>query len=329
MKYFVMLLLCISQTSYASCHGRFINPITDICWSCILPISIGGFNIGKGNTPSKRDTKNPSSPICLCTKNNIPIPGIAVGFWEPVRLVDVTQTPYCMTLLGGLKLGNDFKKTGSWQKSYETNAHDKHSFYQLHYYIYPIIYWLELLTDFACLEKSTFDVGYMSEFDVTWNDEKLQNLLNPESFLFANPIAQSASALDCASATLDFAQDNLFWCAGCYGNLYPLSGYNANHSSGVQTSSLLTTRILAKLHKIGLAKETSTSDSSVNGRLCKKVTNLKLKKSQYKLQMLYPKSTQCWPLGYSDMLYSPYKEYPNDGQDFGYLVYRKVNCCAL
>ena len=25
----------------ATCTGKFPNPITDICWSCILPISIG------------------------------------------------------------------------------------------------------------------------------------------------------------------------------------------------------------------------------------------------------------------------------------------------
>ncbi|WP_234000704.1 TraU family protein, partial [Erythrobacter sp. HI0019] len=24
------------------CTGSFVNPITDICWSCLFPISIGG-----------------------------------------------------------------------------------------------------------------------------------------------------------------------------------------------------------------------------------------------------------------------------------------------
>ena len=33
------------------CHGRFVNPITDICWSCILPISIGSISTGKGLSP--------------------------------------------------------------------------------------------------------------------------------------------------------------------------------------------------------------------------------------------------------------------------------------
>jgi conjugal transfer pilus assembly protein TraU len=61
----------------------------------------------------------------------------------------------------------------------------------VHYYIYPLIYWLELITDWVCLEKSTFDVAYISELDVTWNDPKLQSLFNPESFLFGNIVAQA------------------------------------------------------------------------------------------------------------------------------------------
>ena len=94
----LIMVIFLPLSSYASnCQGRFVNPISDICWSCLMPISIGGFNIGKGQPPKKRDTKNPISPLCLCTKANIPIAGIAIGFWEPVRLIDVTRTPYCLT----------------------------------------------------------------------------------------------------------------------------------------------------------------------------------------------------------------------------------------
>ena len=315
-----------------TCHGRAVNPISDICWSCLLPISIGGLSVGKGNAPKKRDTKNPGSPLCLCTKGNVPLPGIAVGFWEPTRLVDVTRTPYCMTNLGGMQLGTgNLKKVSSYARGYGDN-HSHHSFYHVHYYMYPLIYWLELITDFACLEQSTFDVLYMSELDATWNDEKLQSLINPEVFLFGNPIAQAACAVDCAAATVDLPNDSMFWCAGCLGNIYPFSGANADHVGGVQASSLYTARVLAKLHRIGMAEETSTNDSKINGKLCRKNKAFKIKKSQYKLQMVNPipsgNGIGCWPLGLSDVLYSSFKEYPYDGQDFGYLIWRKTNCCA-
>ena len=74
-----------------SCHGRFVNPISDICWRCVLPISIGGFSLGDGVAPAKRDTKNPVSPVCACIKGTppLPIPGISLGFWEPVESVDI------------------------------------------------------------------------------------------------------------------------------------------------------------------------------------------------------------------------------------------------
>ncbi|MHC0449638.1 MAG: TraU family protein [Candidatus Lariskella arthropodorum] len=28
-----------------ACQGRFLNPITDICWSCIFPITVGSVPI--------------------------------------------------------------------------------------------------------------------------------------------------------------------------------------------------------------------------------------------------------------------------------------------
>jgi conjugal transfer pilus assembly protein TraU len=334
-KLILILGIMLPNSAYANfpCSGHFVNPITDICWSCLLPITIGPIPVAMGGGIKNRDIKNPTSPLCLCTKANIPIPGVAVGFWEPARLVDITRTPYCMTNLGGVQMGpTNLTKVSSYHRGY--GKHIEHtSFYHLHYYIYPLIYWLELITDFICLEKSTFDVAYMSEFDITWNDDKMTQLINPEAWLFGNPIAQAACVLDCASATVSTPMDSLFWCAGCWGNMYPLSGGNADHIGGVQNSSLLTTRILSKLHRLGLAQETSTNDSSPNGKLCRKNRAMKIKKSQYKLQMTNPKSTSgpigCWPLGLSDALYSSFKEYPNDGEDWGYLIWRKKNCCAF
>jgi conjugal transfer pilus assembly protein TraU len=328
----LVIVMPISANASVTCKGHFVNPITDVCWGCLLPIPIGGFEIGKGVTPKKRDIKNPTSPVCACSKlgQPIPIPGISIGFWEPVRLVDVTRTPYCMVNLGGIALGSDAKKISSYQKK---GGSAGRSFYHVHYYVYPLIYWLELITDFMCLEQSTFDVAYMSEFDITWNDSKLQSLLNPEAILFGNPLAQAACGLDCASATATTAIDSMFWCAGCLGNMYPFSGANADHVGGVQNSSLLTTRIISKMHRIGLAQETSTTDASINGGICRKSRALKIKKSQYKLQMTNPKSSSdgigCWPLGLSDMAYSAFKEYPYDGQDWGYLIWRKKNCCLF
>ena len=60
---------------------------------------------------------------------------------------------------------------------------------------------MELLTDMACLEQSSFDIAYVTEIDPLWQDDVLTALINPEVALFANPIAQVACAADCGAAT--------------------------------------------------------------------------------------------------------------------------------
>ena len=76
-----------AQTPPSKCTGKFVNPVTDICWSCIFPISLGGAKLW----PGRPDTNNPDLPICAC---GTPIPriGLAVGFWEPARMIDVTPS---------------------------------------------------------------------------------------------------------------------------------------------------------------------------------------------------------------------------------------------
>ena len=61
------------------CKGQFINPITDVCWECLFPITIGSIEL-KGS--DKPDTKNSKSPVCLCIKNKMLIPGVTGGFFS-------------------------------------------------------------------------------------------------------------------------------------------------------------------------------------------------------------------------------------------------------
>ena len=89
---FIMTFLGVVSNSFTKpCVGKFVNPVTDICWDCMLPIRIGPMP----NLSRQIDTKNPSNPVCMCKRppNPVPMPGIAVSFWEAVRLVDVTRTP--------------------------------------------------------------------------------------------------------------------------------------------------------------------------------------------------------------------------------------------
>ncbi|WP_181854088.1 TraU family protein, partial [Klebsiella pneumoniae] len=95
----MFFLICIAFSTFSgraaadpSCEGRFVNPITDVCWRCIFPLSLGSVQVGKGDLP---DTSNPGSPLQLCPAPP-PIfvrPGLAIGYWEPMAMTDVSRSP--------------------------------------------------------------------------------------------------------------------------------------------------------------------------------------------------------------------------------------------
>ena len=61
------VVLWTGPASAESCTGRFVNPISDVCWECLFPISIGPIRMG--SAAGAPDTPNPSSPICFCGRN--------------------------------------------------------------------------------------------------------------------------------------------------------------------------------------------------------------------------------------------------------------------
>ena len=327
-----IILFAIATTALAkNCPGKFINPISDVCWRCVFPISIGKMTV---NMKGREDTENPEFPICLCPRGPIPVfPGLAIGFWEPVRLVDVTRKPYCMIGLGGISFGgNASVGHGYHSRLSDAKRGSNKSFYQVHWYIYPLVSWLQLLADFMCMEDMDVDVAYMTELDPLWNDDELSLVLNAEASLFGGKIAQLACAADCVAASANLPLNILFWCAGCQGSMYPFTGTVMGHTGGVQASMLIAQRMMAKLHRQLLLPGTSGKQA-----LCKKYIAPIIIKDQYKLQMVYPRPTAtdgpgykcCMPLGRTDVFFGSTREYPEVGEDYSYLVWRKRNCCVL
>ncbi|MCY4028082.1 MAG: TraU family protein, partial [Acidobacteria bacterium] len=201
-------LLWSAPASAQSCTGRFVNPISDVCWECLFPISIGPLTIG--SVGGVVDTPNPSSPICFCG-SPIPRIGLSLGVWEPARLVDVTRTPWCFPNLGGLTIDPGLPAArGRTSSSGGDGAQG--SVWHAHYYMYPLLSWIGVLLDLGCLEGGSLDIAWVSELDPAWLDDELSFLLNPEAALFANLPAQAACAADCAAASAGLPLDPLFWC---------------------------------------------------------------------------------------------------------------------
>jgi conjugal transfer pilus assembly protein TraU len=253
--------------------------------------------------------------------------GLSIGYWEPARLVDITRHPFCFVNLGGMSLSFGHSlRTGTI--STRLNG-SQNSSYHVHWYVYPLIYWLGLITDAICVEHSGFDLAYLTELDPLWQDDELTFLLNPEAILFSNRVAQAACAADCVSASAHLPNDKLFWCAGCQGPMYPMTGHVAAHESGSQASVLLLERMTFKLHREGLLPCVSGKKA-----LCTPYFKPIMDKSAYRYQMVYPLATTharfgCNPYGRTTVLWESAHEYPVKGEDFGYLIWRKRNCCAF
>jgi conjugal transfer pilus assembly protein TraU len=321
-----MLMLCTMGVQASTCTGRFVNPVTDICWSCVLPISIGSIPIVPGG---QRDIANPSSPICACP-GTPPRVGVTLGFWEPARQIDVTRTPFCMVALGGVSL-NPGIDLGMGAQNTRLTGTATTSFYHVHYYVNPVLAWMQVLLDFACLESTPFDIAYMTEFDPLWQDDDLALILNPDAILFANPISVAACAVDCVAATAGFGRPELFWCAGCQGAVYPLTGRVSVHIGGVQASTLLAQRMMAKMHRELIAWGYHGSAA-----LCSPYILPVMDKTAYKTQMTYPVPSTlkldgrcCQTFGETTQLWGAGREFPIKGEDFSYLIFRKRNCCAF
>lgn len=324
---FLIYLFSMSASASNLCQGKFANPITDVCWSCLFPITIGSVPVVSASQP---DTQNPSLPVCTCpmVPTGMRI-GITMGFWEPIALVDVTRRPYCMVNLGGMQLTSG--KLGSNGAVDKGDPVHNGSFYYVHWYKFPLMYWLNLLTDLACVEQGDFDIAYLTELDPTWGDDDLTFLLNPEALLFGNVVAQTACVADSMATLANLPIDSLFWCAGSQGSMYPLNGMVQEHLGGVQASTLLTERMTYKMHREGLLWDSIGQNSPA---ICSQYPTPIIPKSRYRYQMVNPIPTAsggedgCHAFGHTTTLWESFHEYPYKGEDFGYLVWRKRNCCA-
>ncbi|HBC7186385.1 TPA: conjugal transfer pilus assembly protein TraU [Morganella morganii] len=305
------------------CEGRWFNPITDVCWMCMFPMSLGSVKVSPSILP---DTSNPASPIQFCPA---PPPifqriGIAIGFWEPFATVDVTRAPTCMVNMGGFQIPISKVGTGKATKSAGDSTG---TFYHVHWYKYPLISWLNIIESAACMQGGEYDIAYLTEIDPMWNDDELALFTNPEAIVFGNPIAQLACAADAVASELGMPLDPLFWCAGAHGSVYPFSGSINHESSGLNSSVLMAERMNFKLHRQGIIMDSIGADRAV----CFEYPQPIVPKSRYRYQLvnLVPDAMQCHPSGRSVLRWQIGKELPTTKKNYGYVIWKKRNCVIL
>ena len=354
----LMMALSGSAARAASetCPNNFPNFINDICWSCMFPFKLA---MGKklSFTASAEDfpTAVDNSLVCACA-SALKI-GTPVSFWEMAIVIDVHTEPGCMPTLGGMKIPMPWvdKQKGSIHKVGDVNTQ---AFRNSSYYTSPLMYLLEAVLDDSCSDRSPFDVGWSSEFDPSWNDDELALIKMPISYAFGTLPGIMASMPDAAASLVGFPLNEIFWHAGSWGPMYPLTGNVAQYKSMDQVSRLLATRMLAQAH--GMAEltqlfnkgagrsyacepgEPNCQSGTSNAAMCAGAPwdmpkQLIMKKRQYKIQRIFPLPFTeklplggcCTPIGRETALTEHGTQNPSPGyKDFGYAIFRKRDCCA-
>lgn len=333
------LLLCLASSpltawaassggsSSITCHDAKLlsgKLLTDICWSCLFPIKVAGIPLGgAGKVPEGAAT----GFLCACTDAaGVPSPGMTLSMWEPARLVELTKTPGCAPTLGGIRLPGGNRRM---QGTLGNDAGDTTdvSFYHYHFYALPLLLMLNLFTPTRCNAGGFVDMDlmYMSELDPTWNNEQLSFFTTPEAAAVANPIALAACAADAVSSTAGKPLNQLFWCAGSWGNLYPLSGFD--YSSGmVSDTNMIATKAVASLHRRGLMRDTMGNEN-----LCDSKIDPMIPKTQYKWTMFFPsaEAESDHVTGESVLRWGWGRAIPGVGEDAVYMLWRWNDCCMV
>lgn len=336
------LLLLTSGISFAqnTCNNNFPNMITDICWSCMFPLTFAGQQIPLSGSAGQEDwDSGVNSSVCACTGQAKV--GVPMSFWEPAIIISVHHMPGCLDTMGGVTLPLGGQMGGSKGAN---GGSSSSAFRQATYYTSPIMYLLRQVLDDNCSDRSPFNLAWTSEVDPSWNDDELANLKMPIAFAFGGMPAVLAGAADAIAANAGFPISSIFWQAGSWGAMYPLAGTSSQYVSDDQVGRLLATRMLAEAHdmsEIWNLFSAGAGQSYGVGAMCAQTPmqwpiQLVMDKRQYKMSRLYPLpqtskvlGSCCSPIGRSTMLYEIGTMAPvPQSKDYGYMVFRKRDCCS-
>ena len=273
-----------STMAAALCDGHFFNPITDTDWNNIFPITIAGAHItNSGNTTSPLMEAMPA--VCECpTIFGFPFVGIGITYWQPLFISEIERRPGCLSSIGGVQVLSSAYNTEASNQTHTGAGRGKGANrMQVHWYEYPIFSMLEMFKSLGCKSNSGFNLAYLTEVDPMWQDDAWSAVFTPEAAVFANPAADLACAVDAVAAMTSYPLDPLFWCAGTWGNIYPLAG-NSNHSGDPFTlNNQIQAKFVARSARMGLSWQTIGPLA-----ICSSVPNPIWTKSEYRYNQVAP-----------------------------------------
>ncbi|MBC8738534.1 hypothetical protein F6X40_17380 [Paraburkholderia sp. UCT31] len=236
-----------------ACSGRLLNPINDLDWNNLYPITIAGVQSGANSNPPLMY----EPPVCQCGSGIFGYVGVGVTFWMPAYVYEIERTSGCLESLGGISLFKSGASSGlgalnSEQANRNGDLDSNVSRMQIHEYEYPAATMLKIIKDVACVSGDGFNLGYVTEIDYTWQDDAWGAIFAPEAALFDSLLFQASCAVDAVAAEVAFPLDPMFWCAGSWGGVYPLTGNGNESNTPFQLNNLVMSKFIARQFRIGL-----------------------------------------------------------------------------
>jgi len=291
--------------------------LQSFCFDCLFPLRIA-------TVPSMPEPLPPNvttTAVCSCDGESI---GVTVGSWHPVRIIEVVTTPGCSPLLGGLTVIPGMTAFRGTVGSGDPLEHG-HAFFHVHSYPFPFAAILDPFGNTPCRSQNDSAPPYFSELDPSWNLSFLGWIDSPESLFTGNPLSVAACAADAATANLDHPNDLLFWCAGSWGLIQPLSGQmRSTLGTDPALTSLAGIRHQGILHRRGLGLQTTGDDS-----LCGGVPTPFMQKSQYRMSRIYPSPELSGnhAIGAHTSLWAASPPVQVPGQPTLFVLWRWEDCC--
>lgn len=316
-----ILIASIASKEAKACmvnDAAAMSIIMKMCHTCVFPLTIGGVKVAEGPMDDPSDSIR--SPICTCA-DPFPRVGVPVSFFEPSRIIETVTDPFCFPTFG-ISTSNGSGKLGGTTNNGSSSTH---TFMQSHYVIFPVYALLELFTDFVCFQSTGLDYAYITEVDPTWNSDVLGAFLSPEALLFGNPVTNMSCIADAVSTGAGRPIDALFWCMGSWGNSYPLTGHKPTSDSFVQDAAAIAAKTMYKLHR-----QLMLWGSSGQAGLCGYYPMPIWKKTAYRLQIVSPIAHPvAITIGQSGLLWDWGKQIPMTFDNFGFMLFKKRDCCVL
>lgn len=319
-----------------TCRGSFLNPFSEIHWPLIFPVKIGGITL----FPSSEDSADlahdaSTSPVCICPA---PPPamiriGTPISYYEPKQIIETVKSPFCFPSLGTSSPLDFYKGKLSGDHMTEDHSDDGsgHTRAQAHFIIFPVWAMMDMFKDLVCKDElgqvaDSLDIGYLSEVDPFWNEDKLSLLIRPETILFANPLAQLSCIADTVRVNVQRPTDTLFWCMGSWGATYPMTGVITNPDS-IAGNAAIAARMLANVSRQGLV-----ADGNVN--VCSSAPTPIWIKSHYLMSISRPMmGKQAIPIGRSSLVWGNFKNpgvpgWLSNPDNFVWPLFSRQTCCV-